>query len=122
MLNLSGVRFGSAEIYSVIERMPEIQGSLCVGQRRSGNDDESVVLFVQMVNGHPFTLHDLQALTRDRLIPQPAPYSQYIFDIPEIPYTANGKKVEKLVKQIIGGKDAVVGPSIVNPSYLGFYK
>ena len=31
-LNPNGVRFGSAEIYSILETVPEVTDSLCVGQ------------------------------------------------------------------------------------------
>lgn len=56
VLNPSGVRFGSADIYSVIEtHFPEIADSICVGQRRPKDDDESVMLFLKMNEGHQFT-------------------------------------------------------------------
>ena len=55
VLNPSGVRFGSAEIYAVLERYPEvfsgIADSLCVGQRRPGDSDETVMLFCLMREG-----------------------------------------------------------------------
>jgi acetoacetyl-CoA synthetase len=55
VLNPSGVRFGSAEIYSIIENhFPEIQDSICVGQRRPQDADESVMLFLLMVKGERF--------------------------------------------------------------------
>ena len=53
VLNPSGVRFGSAEIYSVLEREfgEEVEDSVCVGQRREGDADERVLLFVKMKGG-----------------------------------------------------------------------
>jgi acetoacetyl-CoA synthetase len=49
VLNPSGVRFGSSDIYSVIEtHFPEIADSICVGQRRPQDNDESVMLFLKM--------------------------------------------------------------------------
>lgn len=43
VLNPSGVRFGSAEIYNVVERLfaAEVLDSIVVGQRRPGDADES---------------------------------------------------------------------------------
>jgi acetoacetyl-CoA synthetase len=32
VLNPCGVRFGSSEVYNIIERIPEIEDSVCVGQ------------------------------------------------------------------------------------------
>ena len=55
MLNPSGVRFGSGEIYSVLERSEfaaRIDDALCVGQRRPQDDDERVLLFIKMRPGH----------------------------------------------------------------------
>ena len=56
VLNPSGVRFGSAEIYSVIESyFPEVADSICVGQRRPADEDESVMLFLKMKEGCEYT-------------------------------------------------------------------
>ena len=49
-LNPNGVRFGSADIYNVIEHMDEIEDSLCVGQHNPNEPaDERVVLFVKVI-------------------------------------------------------------------------
>jgi acetoacetyl-CoA synthetase len=56
VLNPSGVRFGSSDIYSVIEtHFPEVADSICVGQRRPHDTDESVMLFLKMNEGHAYT-------------------------------------------------------------------
>lgn len=56
VLNPSGVRFGSSDIYSVVEtHFPEIADSVCVGQQRPGDDDERVILFLKMREGEKFT-------------------------------------------------------------------
>jgi len=55
VLNPSGVRFGSADIYSVIEtHFPEVADSLCVGQRRPEDTDETVILFLKMNDGFAY--------------------------------------------------------------------
>lgn len=88
VLNPSGVRFGSAEIYSVVERYftDRVQDSLCVGQRRPQDTDESVLLFLLMKPGARFDralVNEVrQAIARDlskRHVPK------YIFETPEIP-------------------------------------
>jgi acetoacetyl-CoA synthetase len=88
VLNPSGVRFGSAEIYSVIERRfaDRVQDSLCVGQRRPQDSDESVMLFLLMKPGARFDralVNEVkQAISADlskRHVPK------YIFETPEIP-------------------------------------
>lgn len=48
-LNPNGVRFGSAEIYNVVETIDEVADSLCVGQRNPYSvEEERVVLFVKV--------------------------------------------------------------------------
>lgn len=54
VLNPSGIRFGSGEIYSILERYFEgkITDAICVGQQRSERDQaERVFLFLQLPGG-----------------------------------------------------------------------
>lgn len=55
VLNPSGVRFGSSEIYNVIlkEFPTEVEDALCIGRMRLGDIDETVVLFLKMKEGFP---------------------------------------------------------------------
>lgn len=88
VLNPSGVRFGSAEIYSVVERRfaDRVSDSLCVGQRRPRDQDESVLLFLLMKPGRRFdealAREVKEAIGRDlskRHVPK------YVFETKEIP-------------------------------------
>ncbi|KAK0652032.1 hypothetical protein B0T16DRAFT_346126 [Cercophora newfieldiana] len=124
VLNPSGVRFGSAEIYGVVERYfaDKIQDSLCVGQRRQRDSDESVMLFLLMKPGHQFTRELVnaikEAIRRDlskRHVPK------YIFETPEIPTTINLKKVELPVKQIVSGHIIKPSGTLANPKSLDYY-
>lgn len=87
VLNPSGVRFGSAEIYSVLENgFPMLQDSICVGQRRPTDVDENVMLFLMMRPGEKFTLslmNDVKAAIRKELSPRHVP--KYVFETPDIP-------------------------------------
>ena len=48
-LNPNGVRFGSADIYNLVETFEEVADSLCVGQRNPKClEEERVVLFVKV--------------------------------------------------------------------------
>lgn len=123
VLNPGGVRFGSAEIYNVVAQDPTIADSVCVGQRRDQDADESVILFVQMARGHDFNravTRRLNDVIRSSLSPRHVP--KYIFPVPGVPYTVNGKKVEILIKKLISGKEVKVSPTIVNPEILESYK
>lgn len=88
VLNPSGVRFGSSEIYNILDQhFPyEVQDSVCVGQRRPQDPDESVMLFLLMKPGKKLTSDLTQrvkaAIAKDagkRCVPK------YIFPTPEIP-------------------------------------
>ncbi|KAM3417340.1 hypothetical protein BST61_g5591 [Cercospora zeina] len=124
VLNPSGVRFGSAEIYNCLDNnFPnEIQDSICVGQRRPQDHDESVMLFLLMKPGKNFS-QDLvrrvkEAIGRDcgkRCVPR------YVFETPEIPTTINLKKVELPVKQIVSGKRIKPSDTLANKECLEFY-
>lgn len=88
VLNPSGIRFGSAEIYSVIEEHFQhcISDSLCVGQRRPKGDDETVFLFLLMKPGCIFSeilVRDVKEAIRKGLSARHVP--KYIFETPEIP-------------------------------------
>ncbi|KAH8882797.1 acetoacetate-CoA ligase [Thozetella sp. PMI_491] len=124
VLNPSGVRFGSAEIYSVIERhfSDRVQESLCVGQRRPQDNDESVMLFLLMRPGQEFDrklVADVKDAIRRDLSKRHVP--KYVFETPEIPTTVNLKKVELPVKQIVSGRIIKPSGTLANPESLNFY-
>lgn len=88
VLNPSGVRFGSSEIYQVLEaEFPnEITDSICVGQRRPQDTDERVMLFLLLKAGASFTpelVARVKAAIRQRLSSRHVP--SFIFETAEIP-------------------------------------
>ncbi|KAK5071597.1 hypothetical protein LTR64_004624 [Lithohypha guttulata] len=123
VLNPSGVRFGSAEIYNVLEQhIPEVQDSICVGQRRKQDDDESVLLFLLMAPGQKFTaalIGKVKQIISRELSKRHVP--KYIFETPEIPMTINGKKVELPVKQVVSGFKIKPSSTLTNPGCLAYY-
>ncbi|KAK7430357.1 hypothetical protein QQZ08_003105 [Neonectria magnoliae] len=125
VLNPGGIRFGSADIYAVVERWfaAEVAESLCVGQRRPTDGDERVVLFLLMREGARLREMGLEEKIRERigsdLTKRHVP--RYIFEAPDIPTTVNGKKVELPVKQIISGQTIKPSGTLVNPQSLDFF-
>ncbi|KAK2671447.1 AMP-dependent synthetase/ligase [Fusarium oxysporum f. sp. vasinfectum] len=123
VLNPSGVRFGSAEIYAVIETIPEVLDSICVGQKREVDINERVLLFVKIRPGASLTSHlksQINSAIRDRYSPRHVPAC--IFEVDDIPYTANGKKCEINVKHAINGNKFAVAGSVANPAALKAYE
>lgn len=45
---------------------------------------------------------------------------RFVVEVPDVPVTVNGKKVEGAVKQIISGKEVKVGETVANPGALEF--
>ncbi|KAI9813571.1 MAG: hypothetical protein M1826_002484 [Phylliscum demangeonii] len=124
-LKPAGVRFGSAEIYNVLlESFPgEMTDALCVGRRRASDDDETVILFLRMAAGHSFTKalqSAVKAKIRTCLSARHVP--AVVDECPDIPVTANGKKVEIVVKQILSGGHPRASSSLANPESLKWYQ
>lgn len=88
VLNPSGVRFGSADVYAVLERcMPaEIADSLCVGQMRPRDTDERVVLFLLMKPGVTLDkkmVQRVRSTIAKELTKRHVP--KYVFEVFELP-------------------------------------
>ena len=117
------MRFGSAEIYAVTETFSELADSICVGQRRSIDDDERVLLFVKMRSGTDFQPEldrRIRDAIRNRYSPRYVP--RFIFQVNDIPYTVNGKKCEINVKHIVNGRKTAVSGTVANPEALKLYE
>lgn len=72
--------------------------------------------------GHALTpsLRDaLRSAIRAGLSPRHVP--RYIVEVPEIPVTINGKKVEVAVKQVISGKDVTPSATVANPDSIAYF-
>jgi acetoacetyl-CoA synthetase len=102
-LNRGGVRMGSAEIYAVVEREPEVMDSLVVGVELS-DGGYYMPLFVVLANGAELDveLRDrIRAAIRKHLSPRHVP--DEILAAPAVPRTLTGKKLEVPVKRILQG-------------------
>ncbi|XP_075390146.1 acetoacetyl-CoA synthetase [Tenrec ecaudatus] len=121
-LNPNGVRFGSSEIYNIVEAFEEVMDSLCVPQY-SQDGEERVILFLKMVSGHSFRPDLVRRICdaiRSGLSARHVP--SLILETQGIPYTLNGKKVEVAVKQVIAGKSVEHRGAFSNPETLDLYR
>ncbi|GAA5799003.1 hypothetical protein HPULCUR_004412 [Helicostylum pulchrum] len=125
-LNPNGVRFGSAEIYNVVDKLNienGIEDTLCVGQKIKNEDDERVVLFLKMKDSKAKVTDELvkkiKTTIRAELTPRHVP--AFVLAISDIPYTINGKKVEVAVKKILSGQKVTATGTLVNPESLDLY-
>jgi acetoacetyl-CoA synthetase len=121
-LNRAGVRMGTAELYSVIESLPEVADSLAVHLDDPGNALGKLVLFVTLA-GTARLDDDLRGriatALRSALSPRHVP--DEIHEVPAVPRTLSGKKLEVPVKRILSGAapdQAASRGSLANPNSL----
>lgn len=124
-LNRQGVRIGTAEIYNVVNKIPQIKDSLVVNLELSGGR-HYMPLFVVLEEGLELTNEIKQAVNqslKSEYSPRHVPDD--IIAAPDIPYTISGKKMEAPVKKILMGyaaaKAANLG-SMRNPGALTFFE
>ncbi len=120
-LNPSGVRLGTAEIYSVVEKFKEIKESIVVGQ--SWDNDIRIVLFVVINNQCKFNQSIIEKIKKKiRYEASPRHVPSKIIKVSDIPRTKNGKIVELAVKNIIEGNKIKNIQALANPEILKEYK
>ena len=119
-LNPGGVRLGTAEIYSEVEKFKEIKESLVVGQ--SWDNDIRIILF--LILNSKFELNEnllkkIKLQIRKNASPRHVPSK--IIQVNDIPRTKSGKIVELAVKNIIGIASSMARISLakVKPSFFG---
>ncbi len=120
-LNPGGVRLGTAEIYSVVEKFREVKESIVVGQ--SWHNDVRIILFVILSKNNRLDeklISKLKTTIRYEASPRHVPAK--IIAVNDIPRTKNGKIVEVAVKNIIDGNKINNIEALSNPSALNEYK
>ena len=127
ILNPGGIRFGSSEIYELLES-PEnplhtkIRDSLVVALKTAAGDDEVVCLFIVLPDNVRVDMETLKKtlvqLIRTKRSARHVP--KFIERVDDIPKTLNGKKVEVPVKKIINGAglESINRATLLNPESL----
>jgi acetoacetyl-CoA synthetase len=104
-LNRGGVRFGTSELYGVVDAVPDVLDSLVVGLER---EDGSYWMPLFVALRPVATLDDalrerINGAIRTALSPRHVP--DEIIEVPAIPRTLTGKKMEVPVKRLFQGYD-----------------
>ncbi|MFC4948143.1 acetoacetate--CoA ligase [Pseudonocardia sp. GCM10023141] len=105
-LNRGGVRMGTADLYTVIERFDEVADSLVIDTTRLGaRVDGALLCFLVLTEGTalPDIERRLRAALRSELSPRHVPDRFLLVDA--VPRTLNGKKCEIPVKRVLAGMD-----------------
>ncbi len=123
-INRYGIRMGTAEIYRVVEELPEVRDSLVVDLEYLGRASY-MPLFVVLNPGFALDeplkariVHQIKTKASARHVPNE------IFLVSEIPRTLTGKKMELPVRKLLLGVDAgkVANPdAMANPSSFDFF-
>lgn len=116
-LNASGVRIGTAEIYRVVEQLPEVVEAIAVAQEWDG--DTRIVLFVNLADDAE--LDDALTATirselRSRCSPRHVP--AVVLTVEDIPRTRSGKIVELAVTEVIHGREVTNIEALANAEAL----
>jgi acetoacetyl-CoA synthetase len=120
-LNPGGVRLGTSEIYSVIEKFNEIKECIVVGQ--NWDNDVRIILFVVLNKNYSLTEDLITKLKKNiRYEASPRHVPSKIIKVTDIPRTKNGKIVELAVKNIIEGNKIKNFQALANPDILNEYK
>jgi acetoacetyl-CoA synthetase len=123
-LNRQGVRIGTSEIYSAMNKVTEVKDSLIVNLELSGGR-HYMPLFVIMQDKRELTDDLKQKINRTlRSAYSPRHVPDEIIAVPDIPYTISGKKMEAPVKKILLGRPiekAANVDSMRSPEALEFF-
>ena len=117
-LNPGGIRIGTSEIYSAIEKLDFLVDSIAVNSIKS----DSYILFVKLISSLSLNediICQIKHSIKKNLSPKHIPSN--IFSVSDIPYTINGKKVEIAIRNIVNGEDVKNIDSISNSECLAEY-
>jgi acetoacetyl-CoA synthetase len=123
-LNRGGVRMGTSEFYRIVEALPEVADSLVIDTGRLGAEGR-LILYVVPAEGHQ--LDDdltgrIRSGLRSGLSPRHVP--DEIHQVPGIPRTLSGKKLEVPVRKILLGTpvaEAADPDALANPEVLASF-
>ncbi len=120
-LNPGGVRLGTSEIYSVVEKFKEINDSIVVGQ--NWDNDIRIILFVVISDQNKFNPNLIERIKKKiKIEASPRHVPSKIIKVTDIPRTKNGKIVELAVKNIIEGNKIKNVQALANPEILKEFK
>jgi acetoacetyl-CoA synthetase len=119
-LNPGGVRLGTAEIYSEVEKFKQIKESIAIGQ--CWDNDIRIILFIILNKGYYLNSDLVTKIKKQiRINASPRHVPAKIISVSDIPRTKNGKIVELAVKNIIEGNAIKNKEALANPEVLKEY-
>ncbi|MFC3983882.1 acetoacetate--CoA ligase [Streptosporangium jomthongense] len=123
-LNRGGVRMGTSEFYRVVERFEEIADSLVIDTGQLGQEGR-LLLYVTVAEGASLSdslIMRLRRAIKEELSPRHVPNE--IVEVPGIPRTLSGKKLEVPIRKILLGvppEKAANLDAMANPEILSYF-
>jgi acetoacetyl-CoA synthetase len=123
-INKQGLRMGTSEIYSAVERLTEIADSLVV-DLATGFGESRLFMFIVLRGDTRLDSdlrHKIGAAIKAYLSPRFVP--DEIFAVPGVPRTLSGKKQEVPIKRLLEGRDAtkiINRDTMMNPESLDWF-
>ncbi|KAF0960860.1 acetoacetate--CoA ligase [Rhodococcus sp. T7] len=123
-INRGGVRMGSADIYQAVEALPEIAEALVIGAELP-NGGYHMPLFVVLRDGYDLDdalTEKIRTTIRRETSPRHVPDD--IIDVPAVPTTRTGKRLEIPIKKLIQGvapETAINLATVADTSTLDWY-
>ncbi|MFM2399963.1 MAG: hypothetical protein RL341_2120, partial [Pseudomonadota bacterium] len=123
-INRQGIRMGTAELYRVVEELPEVLDSLVVDLEYLGRESY-MALFVKMREGQALTdalKGTINTRIKQALSARHVPNE--IVAAPDVPRTLSGKKMEVPIKKLLLGQPlekVASADAMANPACLNFY-
>jgi acetoacetyl-CoA synthetase len=104
-LNRNGIRMGTADIYTAVEAIPQVADVLVIGADQQ-DGTYWMPLFVALHDDttlSPDLIATINAAIRDKVSPRHVP--DEIIQVPGIPHTRTGKRLEVPIKRLMQGAD-----------------
>ena len=120
-LNPGGVRIGTAELYAQVEKIPEVQEALAIGQ--AFDNDVRIILFVRLREGAALDaalVQRMKASIRAGASPRHVPAK--IIAVADIPRTRSGKITELAVRDVVHGRAVKNSEALANPEALAYFR
>lgn len=103
----------------MLDHIAEVEDCIVVGQKLPNSEDEQVLLFLKLRNNKRLDAQlqaTIKTSIKNALSPRHVP--KYIHQVPDIPYTVNGKRMENPVRDIVNGKPSKASGTAANPECL----
>ena len=116
-LNIGGVRIGTGEIYSALEKLQEVSDALAFSKPH--DDDEQIVLLI-IPSSNNFDKNELTELIKKtvKTLCSPRHVPSQIYFVTDLPRTFNGKLAEIAVTDLVHERPIRNLSSLANPQAL----